>query len=274
MRTLLCLFASAHAWQGPQHRVKPLTLRRAAPVAAPAGSKVQKRLIALLSFNAGVADVVLFKKHGCFATMMTGNLIKGTCALVDAQYADARFFGCMILSYLAGCSGQRILDQRCTPRTKSRFIALATFLLFRASDVFGGASMRRGALWLSAGFGLVNAVSVDVLLTITWMLTIHMQKLTNYATDAVGLSGSDAQTKATFGPVLRRSCVVLGLFALGVGAGHVLCSELLTMKDFATAFGAWYALIVLSHDQGRVGLDSLGKTLLLNKNANPGLLDD
>ena len=43
-----------------------------------------------------------------------------------------------------------------------------------------------GALWLAAGFGLVNAVSVDVLLTITWMLTIHMQKLTNYATDAVG----------------------------------------------------------------------------------------
>ena len=89
--------------------------------------------------------------------MMTGNLIKGTCALVDAKWADARFFGCMILSYLAGCSGQRILDQRATPRTKSRVIAVATFLLFRCSDVFGGASARRGALWLAAGFGLVNA---------------------------------------------------------------------------------------------------------------------
>jgi uncharacterized membrane protein YoaK (UPF0700 family) len=100
---------------------------------------------------------VLFKKHGCFATMMTGNLIKGTCALVDAKWADARFFGFMIVSYLAGCSGQRILDQRATPRTKSRVLALATFLLFRCSDVFGGASARRGALWLAAGFGLVNA---------------------------------------------------------------------------------------------------------------------
>ena len=147
---LLCGLALAAAWRGPQPRVKPLTLRRAAPAAptpiAAAGNKVQKRLIALLSFNAGVADVVLFKKHGCFATMMTGNLIKGTCALVDAKWADARFFGCMILSYLAGCSGQRILDQRATPRTKSRVIALATFLLFRCSDVFGGASARRGAL--------------------------------------------------------------------------------------------------------------------------------
>ena len=151
--------------------------------------------------------------------MMTGNLIKGTCALVDARFADARFFAAMIVSYLAGCSGQRILDQRATPRTKSRVIAVATFLLFRCSDVFGGASARRGALWLAAGFGLVNAVSVDVLLTITWMLTIHMQKLTNYATDAIGLSGAKAKASAKFGPVLRRSCVVLALFAAGVGAG-------------------------------------------------------
>ena len=61
---LLCGLALAAAWRGPQPRVRPLTLRRAAPAAPPApvaaaGNKVQKRLIALLSFNAGVADVVL-----------------------------------------------------------------------------------------------------------------------------------------------------------------------------------------------------------------------
>ena len=120
----------------------------------------------------------------------------------------------------------------------------------------------------------VNAVSVDVLLTITWMLTIHMQKLTNYATDAVGLSGAKAKASAKFGPVLRRSCVVLALFGAGVGAGHYFCEACLDLAGFSTLFGAWYALIVLSHDQGRVGLDSLGKALLLNKNANPGLLDE
>ena len=60
---LLCGLALAATWRDPQPRVKPLTLRRAAPAAptpvAAAGNKVQKRLIALLSFNAGVADVVL-----------------------------------------------------------------------------------------------------------------------------------------------------------------------------------------------------------------------
>ena len=63
MRVLCCL-ALASALRGPAHRVQPRSLRRAAappappaPVAA-AGNKVQKRLIALLSFNAGVADVV------------------------------------------------------------------------------------------------------------------------------------------------------------------------------------------------------------------------
>ena len=62
--SVLCGLALASAWRGPQPRVRPLTLRRAAPAAPPApvaaaGNKVQKRLIALLSFNAGVADVVL-----------------------------------------------------------------------------------------------------------------------------------------------------------------------------------------------------------------------
>ena len=64
------------------------------------------------------------------------------------------------------------------------------------------------------------------------------------------------------------------LQAAGIGAGHYFCEACLDMAGFSTVFGAWYALIVLSHDQGRVGLDSLGKALLLNKNANPGLLDE
>ena len=62
MRVLCCL-ALASALRGPAHRVRLPSLQRAAAPAAPtpvaaAGNKVQKRLIALLSFNAGVADVV------------------------------------------------------------------------------------------------------------------------------------------------------------------------------------------------------------------------
>ena len=62
MRVLCCL-ALASALRGPAHRIQPRSLRRAAAPAAPtpvaaAGNKLQKRLIALLSFNAGVADVV------------------------------------------------------------------------------------------------------------------------------------------------------------------------------------------------------------------------
>ena len=132
------------------------------------------------------------------------------------------------------------------------------------------ARRRGGARWLAAGFGLVNAVSVDVLLTITWMLTIHMQKLTNYATDAIGLSGAKAKASAKFGPVLRRSCcVVLALFAAGVGAGHG-CEACLDLAESTDAVRGLVRVIVLSHDQGRVGLDSSRRALLLNKNANPG----
>ena len=61
MRVLCCL-ALASALRGPAHRIQPRSLRRAAPAAptpvAAAGNKVQKRLIAILSFYAGVADVV------------------------------------------------------------------------------------------------------------------------------------------------------------------------------------------------------------------------
>ena len=57
--------------------------------------------------------------------------------------------------------------------------------------------------------------TTQVLLTITWMLTIHMQKLTNFAVDAAGLSGAAAKGKAAWTPVLRRSVITIGSFARG-----------------------------------------------------------
>lgn len=273
------LLSQSYGFRAPQLRAPRLgLLRSAAAPAAPApppaltGGKVQKRLIGLLSFNAGVADVVLFKKHGCYATMMTGNLIKGACAAVDGRLGDASFFLAMMGSYLGGCAAHRALDQRCEPRTKGRAVAAAVAVLFAASDR-AGLAKRTGALWLAAGFGLVNSISVEVLLTITWMLTIHMQKLTNFAADALGLSGRDARGAAKFGPVLRRSVVVLSTFAGGVAVGHAFCDDMLR-RGFATVFGAWYAVLILAHERGTLGLDALGRSLLLNKNANPGLRED
>ena len=67
------------------------------------------------------------------------------------------------------------------------------------------------------------------------MLTIHLQKLTNFAVDATGLSGGAAKAKAIWTPVLRRSVVVLGFFSLGAGFGHWGCARMLAGKGFATA---------------------------------------
>ena len=74
--------------------------------------------------------------------------------------------------------------------------------------------------------------------------------------------------------MLRRSVVVVSCFFGGCLAGHAFCDAALAAKGFATGLGAWYALMVLAHDRGTLGLDALGTSLLLNQNANPGLRDD
>ena len=247
----------------------------AAPAAAAAAGKcdpvgaegAQKRLVFFLAFNAGLADLVLFRKHSCFATMMTGNLIKGVCAGLGARWADAVFFSQLTAVYLSGVGAFRALDARLGREASpavNRVLAPAVLALFAAADAFAAASPRAAALWCAAGFGLVNSVSLDVLLTITTMLTVHMHKLTNLAVDAVGLAGPAARGRAKLSDMNKRSIAVISAFALGIAAGTGICANFpaFVHRGFSTALGASYALMLLTHDNGRLCLDTLGRTLL------------
>ena len=252
-------------WSGPVVQPAPALATPAA--ATPAATGAQKRLVFLLAFCAGLADLVLVRKHGCFATMMTGNLIKGITAGIDARWADAAFFASMVTVYLSGVGAFRVLDERFgrdrSPRV-NRVLAPAVLFFFVGADAFGHDAPRAGALWCAAGFGLVNSVSLDVLLTITCMLTVHMHKLTNLAVDFAGLAGREARARAKVTPVNKRSITAIGAFGLGVAAGVVLFAAFpgFVARGFQTALGLSYFCILLSHDRGRLRRDMPGRTLL------------
>ena len=270
LRLFVAAILSAHAFAPPRPHA---TLRRVArpaviagpperwswsgpvvPPAAPALAETkgaQKRLVFLLAFNAGLADLVLVRTYGCYATMMTGTTVEGVAAAAGARWADAAFFGGAIASYLSGVGAFRILDERFgRGRKANRVLAPAVLLLFVGADAFGPA--RLGVLWCAAGFGLVNALSLDVLLTNTQLLTVHLHKLANLAVDFAGLAGREARARAKLSDVNKRSLAVVGAFGLGVAAGAGLCAAFpgFVARGFQAALGASYALILLSHDRG------------------------
>ena len=233
------------SWSGPVVQPAP-----AAPALAETKG-AQKRLVFLLAFNAGLADLVLVRTYGCYATMVTGTTVEGVAAAAGARWADAAFFGGAIASYLSGVGAFRILDERFgRGRKANRVLAPAVLLLFVGADAFGPA--RLGVLWCAAGFGLVNALSLDVLLTNTQLLTVHLHKLANLAVDFAGLAGREARARAKLSDVNKRSLAVVGAFGLGVAAGVCLCAAFpgFVARGFQAALGASYALILLSHDRG------------------------
>ena len=197
--------------------------------------------------------------------LMTGNLIKGTCAVVGYRWREAGFFAAVTASYLVGVAAFRATDVRLgrgarAGRVAAVFIAAA----FALSDALPSGVGSAGAVVLAAGFGAVNSVSVDVLATITWMLTIHMHKLTAVGVDALGLSGKAARAAAKLDPTLKRSVAVLAAFAGGVAAGAGICAAFpaFVNRGFATAMGASYAAVLLAHDyEGRVGFAALSRSL-------------
>ena len=238
------------SWSGPV--VAAPAAAAAAGNCDPVGAEgAQKRLVFFLAFNAGLADLVLVRTYGCYATMVTGTTVEGVAAAAGARWADAAFFGGAIASYLSGVGAFRILDERFgRGRKANRVLAPAVLLLFVGADAFAPA--RLGVLWCAAGFGLVNALSLDVLLTNTQLLTVHLHKLANLAVDFAGLAGREARARAKVTPVNKRSITAIGAFGLGVAAGVVLFAAFpgFVARGFQAALGASYALILLSHDRG------------------------
>ena len=105
------------------------------------------------------------------------------------------------------------------------------------------------------GSGIVNSVSAEATGTITCMVTGHMQKLGNYASDLLAFSGSKPPSAAqTAGAV--QSLRVLALFASGtacaalaLGGGPSAAALMPGSVPVFSALGLAYAMALFLHDR-------------------------
>ena len=120
-----------------------------------------------LAFLAGVADVLCYSQHTCYANMMTGNTIWAASSLARLQWADAAFYTSLVATYLLGFAGYRAMGMR-ERGSGERLVAPAVLALFVLRDVT--ALLLPRARWhvllLTFGFSLVNALSAEALGTV------------------------------------------------------------------------------------------------------------
>ena len=64
-----------------------------------------------LAFLAGVCDVICYRRHGCYANMLTGNTIQAANALSTLRLADMGFFLSILGSYMIGFGAYRAVDR-------------------------------------------------------------------------------------------------------------------------------------------------------------------
>eukprot|EP00962_Isochrysis_galbana_P022900 scaffold6865_cov97-Isochrysis_galbana.AAC.4 len=85
-----------------------------------------------LAFLSGVADVATYSTAGCYASMMTGNTINFMSAVAANRLSDGLFFLAMVVNYVAGISGFRLLSLR--KGLPAAALAPCILVLFAAVD--------------------------------------------------------------------------------------------------------------------------------------------
>jgi len=205
-----------------------------------------------LAFLSGVADVATYSTAGCYASMMTGNTINFMSAVAANRLSDGLFFLAMVVNYVAGISGFRLLSLR--KGLPAAALAPCILVLFAAVDgLMLSTASRWPLLLLALCFGYINALSSERTGIITCMVTGHFQKIGDLAANAATgpLSASQRRT------ALTSASIVLA-FTLGVGTGSglrraalgpaALGATLRRVPTF-TALGAAYAALLTWGDR-------------------------
>jgi len=188
----------------------------------------KKRLAAGMAFLTGWANVTLFLKYKCFATMMTGNTMWMARAAIEMRYVDVFYYMAMIFSYIMGLATFRKADLEL--REKSlRVCALIVFALFAGSDIIHAISKTKWVplMMLSTGFGIINSIGNEIAGTLTFVITGHLTRLTNHFVDRIS---SKTDRKTINKSIILQNASVFGGFFMGSAWG---CS-LIAYKKWLT----------------------------------------
>lgn len=220
-------------------------LMAAAPTGMNATSLATR--VGTLAFLAGSSDVVCFRRFGAYANMMTGNTISFALAIGTLQFVDALFFFSVVLAHAVGVGLYRVVDVKRKGRFTASIFAPVVAVSFAASEIAPGT--RFAMLPLAMASGVVNAVSSEQTGVITSMVTGHMQKLTNFVTDA--LTAAAGATDATWRSGITSLGVVLAFFSGCATAALLSLPRMQTVPalPLSSAMGLAYALLLLLFDR-------------------------
>lgn len=263
---VLALLGSAYALRDPTPYVSSLhQASLAAPIAEgitpaqpsprfieskPTNARKQRKdtMISLLGAMSGFSGVLCFRRFGCYANMMTGNFARLAHALAAARWWDAVFYTALALSYAVGVCIYRflvILHQRhekadSFPMT----IAPAALLAFVLADVVDQSALPVRCMipFLSVGFGIINAASMNSIGAITNAATGHLTRVGVGAVDAM-LLGAPLQKSA--GSARYLVSFFVSVIVTSILYNVLQGSQLTWFPPMGSSIGVLYTLLVL-----------------------------
>ena len=149
---------------------------------------VQKTFVVSLMGLAGFVEGFCIRKHGCFPNLMTGTILKVAEAVGSWDFPVAGIHASMIACYVGGGyvfskwkSNNGDSNKEKQKQTRSSLVAVSVLsgLFLLMSDVLGGIPLMQSFRLplLAAGFGIINAGTVDVGAGVTYALTGHVTKI-------------------------------------------------------------------------------------------------
>ena len=242
-----------------------------------------------LAFLAGVCDVICYRRHGCYANMLTGNTIQAANALSTLRLADMGFFLSILGSYMIGFGAYRAVDRSVqehnsnTPEgsggsmRRKRLVTPAVLApviitLFALYDMLAVKSIagRWAMPILVFGSAMINSAGLESTGAVCNMMTGNFGKTANYITDLTlhkFLGGPEPSPDLRKG-ALRSGKIIFSFFSGVALTGAVITGgdRLLTRLPFVgidaltiarlphfTILGAAYATLLLLYSRTVAG---------------------
>lgn len=148
----------------------------------------KKRIAIIMAFMTGWADFIFIKKYNYFPTMMSGNSLKMSYAMIDGRIQDSFFFLSIILSYMMGAGIFRRAELSYKDKALNGLFAPLVTICFVMSDYLSWmnpSSKFVPAILLSLAWGIINSVGSEVTGTLIFVVTGALVSLMNARNEVV-----------------------------------------------------------------------------------------
>lgn len=180
----------------------------------------QEVLVSTFAFLNGISDVICQKRHGCYANLMTGNLIQLCSSIAEGQAEQALKVASLLLSFMAGVGLRQRLGSSVVATTALPWIAVpllcASEVCFRMTS---NMNTHITIMLLALAGGLVNSfASKETGNTVVFAVTGHLTRLGNGIVE---------------GQLPKSSVLVVLFFGLGIGITTALYDHIHSLPLFA-----------------------------------------